>query len=166
MKYAAGMTGVFTLPRGRAPISFNQPTFTITVLNSEITDSSPDALMEMELRPKFFVQMGMRNTTTTKIKMMNWDNCEDARGVEVNDQAASSNGTPTQGGAGYLFHTSTLLGPIVWEWTTMYRRLYIPILATGNINDYTTINNVQINQRTPLWPLVLIRKYSPLMRLR
>ena len=85
--------------------------------------------------------------------MMNWGNCKDTRGVEVNDQAASSNGTPTQGGAGYLFHTSTLLGPIVWEWTTTYRRLYIPIQATGNINHYTTINNVEINQRTPLWPL-------------
>ena len=67
----------------------------MTVLNSEITDSSPDTLMELELHPKFFVQMGIRNTITTKIKMMNWDNCKDTRGVEVNDQAASSNGTPT-----------------------------------------------------------------------
>ena len=153
VKYVAGMTGVFALPRGRAPISFNKPTFTMTVLNSEIPDSSPDALMELELHPKFFVQMGMCNTTTTKIKMMNWDNCEDTACVEVNDQAVSSNGTPTQGFPDYLFHTSTLLGPTVWEWTTTYRRLYIPIQATGNINDYTSINNVQINQRTPLCPL-------------
>ena len=149
VKYVAGMTGVFALPRVRAPISFNKPTFTMTVFNSEIPDSSPDALMELELHPKFFVQMGMCNTTTTKIKMMNWDNCEDTACVEVNDQAVSSNGTPKQGLADYLFHTSTLLGPIVWEWTTTYRRLYIPIQATGNINDYTSINNVQINQRTP-----------------
>ena len=92
----------------------------------------------------------MQHNHHNKIKKMNWDNCEDTRGVEVNDQAASSNGTPTEGGAGYLFHTSTLLGPIVWEWTTMYRRLYIPIQATGNLNDYTTINNVEINQWTPL----------------
>ena len=65
VKYAAGMTGVFALPLGRAPISFNKPTFTMTVLNSEITDSSPDTLMELGLHPKFFVPMGICNTTTT-----------------------------------------------------------------------------------------------------
>ena len=66
VKYAAGMTGVFALPSGRATISFNTPTFTMTVLNSEITDSSPDALMELEFHPKFFVQMRMSSKTTTR----------------------------------------------------------------------------------------------------
>ena len=156
IRYVSSVTGTFPIDGQDQTLTFNYPTFVISMPTAPVTSTSDDEIVLLRLYPAFYKDLRHHRNIPLNIKILNWKRCHDGKCVEVNEKTYGR--TPQAGKAGYFMHAHHLmLGPVLGYYDDGTIQFYVPVIppknnvaAAAQLEKYKKHNRLQYNHVMPI----------------